>query len=230
MILSLLVPAYNEESTIIELLETLNSIPSHEVEVQIVVIDDGSTDQTKKLLESREDLYNKFIPLEKNLGKGGAVREGLKHCNGDYVLFQDADLEYDPHEIPKLMDVLLKFKPDVVYGSRFIAPQVTRVAYFYNKIGNHLITLFFNILYNTTFTDIYSCYLCYNRSLVNPSNLVEDGWSQQAEILCKAVKKGKSFYEVPISYYGRSYEEGKKIRPYHIIGVFLRIFKERFLI
>jgi hypothetical protein len=103
------------------------------------------------------------------------------------------------------------------------------VAYFYNKIGNHLITLFFNLLYNTTFTDIYSCYLCYKRPLIDPLQLKDEGWSQHAEILCKAVKEGTSFYEVPISYFGRSYEEGKKIRPYHILGVFARIFKERFL-
>lgn len=228
MILSILIPAYNEETSIISLLESVHSVKIEDVEVQIVVIDDGSKDRTKELILSRPDLYHEFVNLETNMGKGGAVRAGLSHCKGDYVLFQDADLEYDPKEIPKLTRVLAEFEPDVLYGSRFLAPQVTRVAYFYNKIGNHLITLFFNLLYNTTFTDIYSCYLCYKRSLVAPHELKDDGWSQHAEILCKAVKKGRSFYEVPISYFGRSYEEGKKIRPYHILGVFSRIFTERF--
>lgn len=228
MILSILIPAYNEENSIISLLESVNSVKIEDMEVQIVVVDDGSKDRTKELIESRQDLYHEFVNLETNLGKGGAVKAGLSQCKGDYILFQDADLEYDPHEIPKLTSALVKFQPDVLYGSRFLAPQVTRVAYFYNKIGNYLITLFFNCLYNTTFTDIYSCYLCYKRSLINPSELKDEGWSQHAEILCKAVKEGKSFYEVPISYFGRSYEEGKKIRPYHIFGVFSRIFKERF--
>lgn len=229
MILSVLIPAYNEEASIIQLLEAVKAVEVTDMEVQIVVVDDGSKDRTKELIQSRPDLYEEFVNLEQNMGKGGAVRVGLSHCKGDYVLFQDADLEYDPQEIPKLTKILVKFKPDVLYGSRFLAPEVTRVAYFYNKIGNYLITLFFNLLYNTTFTDIYSCYLCYKRDLVEPEHLQDDGWSQHAEILCKAVKKGKSFYEVPISYFGRSYEEGKKIRPYHIIGVFCRIFAERFL-
>lgn len=228
MILSILVPAYNEESSILTLLEALNAVEITDLEVQIVVVNDGSTDRTKEIIESKPELYHKFVNLEQNMGKGGAVREGLSQCKGDYILFQDADLEYDPQEIPKLTKVLVKVKPDVLYGSRFLAPDVTRVAYFYNKVGNRLITLFFNILFNTTFTDIYSCYLCYKRDLVEPQNLKDDGWSQHAEILCKAVKKGKLFYEVPISYFGRSYEEGKKIRAYHIIGVFARIFTERF--
>lgn len=228
MKVSIIIPVYNEEKTIAKLLESVANQRGGKVELEIVVVNDCSKDRSKEIIEENKEFYDVFVSLEKNLGKGGAVIAGLKKASGDFILFQDADLEYDPVEHPDMFDVLAKYDPDVLYGSRMLAPKVTRVFYFYNKIGNFLITNFFNMLYNTTFTDIYSCYFCFRRTLVDPNELKVLGWAQQAEILAKAIKRGKVFYEVPISYMGRSYDEGKKIRPYHIINVFVTIFLERF--
>lgn len=225
---SVIVPVYNEEGTIIEVLKKINSLTFENTDLEIIVVDDGSTDQSRTLLDENPELYTKFIKMVRNGGKGAAVKEALQHCQNEYILFQDADLEYDPADYQKLFDIVHRFNPDVIYGSRVLAPQAIRVAYFHHKFGNVLITLLFNLLYNTTFTDIYSCYLMYKKDLVPGNALQEMGWAQHMEILAKAVKKGKRFYEVPISYYGRSFEEGKKIHWYHIFGVFKVMFKERF--
>lgn len=223
---SIIVPVFNEENTIAAILERVREqvIPGFELEV--VVINDGSRDGTGAILSARPELYDHLITQE-NQGKGAAVRNGLRQATGDYVLFQDADLEYDPADYGKLFVPLSRFGADIVMGSRFSAPQYTRVYYFWHKVGNALITLLFNVLNNVTFSDIYSCYLCYRRNLVDPDKLRTSGWEQQAEILTKAAAAGSVFYEVPISYHGRTYEEGKKIRARHIITVFWTIFRER---
>ena len=122
---------------------------------------------------------------------------------------------------------VLRFDADVIMGSRFLAPEFVRVSYFWHKMGNYLITFVFNIFNNTTFTDVYSCYLMFRRSLVDPDSLQTEGWEQHAEILSTAISAGKSFYEVPVSYHGRTYEEGKKIRAYHAVAVFWTIIKKR---
>jgi glycosyltransferase involved in cell wall biosynthesis len=226
--ISIIIPAFNEEATIIQLLEVVNRQSIDGVELEILVIDDGSQDSTVELLEANPKLYSKLIKQQKNGGKGAAVKAGLEHAGGEFVLFQDADLEYDPDEYAKLFDPVINLDADIVMGSRFSAPTVTRVSYFWNKVGNRLITLFFNILNNTTFTDIYSCYLLYRRNLINPAELQTTGWEQHAEILSKSVKRARAMYEVPISYHGRTLEEGKKIRAHHVIGVFWTIFTKRF--
>ena len=224
---SVLIPVFNEEKTVIEVLKRLNSTKVDEVDYEVIVINDGSTDKTKELLELNKNLFSKLINNERNSGKGFSVKEGLKVASGDYIIFQDADLEYDPIEFKKFIKVCRQFDADLILGSRFIYSEYTRSHNILNKIGNHILTFIFNIFYNTTFTDIYSCYLCYKKILIDPNNLKSNGFDQHAEILCKAVKKGKKFYEVPISYNGRTHEEGKKIKFYHFFSVVFRIIIQR---
>jgi len=225
--ISILVPAYNEEATILEILNAVAAQSIDGFEFEVIVIDDGSVDRTVELLEKNPGLYTKFIKQPRNGGKGAAVKAGLVEATGGYILFQDADLEYDPADYKQLMLPLRKFDADVIMGSRFIAPPFTRVSYFWHKAGNRLISFIFNIFNNTTFTDVYSCYLMYRRTLVDPNRLETKGWEQHAEILSKAVRTGKTFYEVPISYQGRSYEEGKKIRAHHAVAVIWTIIRIR---
>jgi glycosyltransferase involved in cell wall biosynthesis len=220
---TILVPAYNEEKTIIQVLQRVNEQVVSGVSFEIVVVDDGSNDATVTLLEQNPKLYARLVKMPSNGGKGAAVKAGLAVATGDYILFQDADLEYDPADYAKLLMPVTRFSADVVMGSRIAAPPCTRVAYFWHKIGNRFITLLFNVINNTTFTDIYTCYLIFRRSLVKPEELKTVGWEQQAEILTLAVKRGKVYYEVPICYYGRTYEEGKKIRAHHMVTVIAAI-------
>lgn len=224
---SIIVPAYNEEKTILQILEQVVAQKIDGIEFEVLVIDDGSKDRTVELLRSRPELYTKLIVQPQNGGKGAAVRTGLKNATGDYILFQDADLEYDPADYAKLMHPVLRFNADLVLGSRFVAPQYTRIFYFWHRLGNAFITLLFNVLNNTTFTDTYTCYVLFRRSLIDPDQLLTEGWDQQAEILSKAVRKGRVFYEVPINYYGRTYDEGKKIKAYHVITVIIAMIRGR---
>jgi glycosyltransferase involved in cell wall biosynthesis len=216
---TILVAAYNEEKTIIRVLESVNQQVVPGISFEILVVDDGSSDSTVALLEKNPKLYTRLIKMPDNGGKGAAIKAGLAAATGDYVLFQDADLEYDPADYARLMMPVIRFSADIVMGSRIAAPPCTRVAYFWHKVGNRALTLVFNVLNNTTFTDIYSCYLMFRRSLIDPRELKTLGWEQQAEILTLAVKRSRVYYEVPICYYGRTYEEGKKIRAHHVIGV-----------
>lgn len=227
--ISIIVPVYNEEKTILEVLGLVRAQKVEGVTFEVVVVDDGSRDNTVAQLEAHPELYDRLIRQPVNGGKGAAVRAGLKAAEGDYVLFQDADLEYDPADYAKLLKPVLRFNADVVMGSRFVAPEFTRVYYFWHKIGNEIITLAFNLLNNTTFTDIYSCYLLFRRTLIDPDKLESNGWDQQAEILSRVASRGSSFFEVPISYYGRTYAEGKKIRAHHALSVLWMILRCRFM-
>ncbi len=226
--LSIIVPAFNEEATIAEILGQVNAQRIDGVTLDVIVVDDGSTDRTPDILQANPALYTKLITMRPNGGKGAAVKAGLAAAGGDYVLFQDADLEYSPSEYAKLLKPVSAFGADLVMSSRFAAPEFTRVAYFWNKVGNRLITLFFNILNNTTFTDIYSCYMLFRRDLVPAASLTCTGWDQHAEILSIARRGARNIYEVPISYHGRTFAEGKKIRPHHVLGVFWTILVRRF--
>lgn len=226
--ISIIVPAYNEEKTIIEILTRVRAEKHDGFQFEVVVVDDGSKDRTIALLKSNPSLYDKLIQMPQNGGKGAAVKAGLAAATGEYILFQDADLEYSPKDYGALLLPVREFNSDVVIGSRFLAPPFLRVAYFWHKVGNKFITFFFNIVNNTTFTDIYTCYFMFRRSLVAPQDLRTSGWEQQAEILTMAVKRGTVYYEVPISYHGRTYEEGKKIRAHHVISVLKAIFFTKF--
>lgn len=225
---SVIIPAYNEQATILSLLTEVRAQIVEGVSFQVIVIDDGSKDQTLALLRANPHLYDMLIDQSRNQGKGAAVLAGLKVATGDYILFQDADLEYAPSHYNDLIYPVQKFNADIVMGSRFMARRYTRVQFFWHKVGNELVTLVFNMLFNTTFTDIYTCYLLYRRDLIRPEELISRGWEQHAEILCRATRRAKILYEVPINYQGRSYEEGKKIRVYDAFGVLSMIFRRRF--
>jgi glycosyltransferase involved in cell wall biosynthesis len=225
---SVIVPAYNEETTILDILEKVRAQRVEGVAFEVIVVNDASKDGTLAKLQSRSDLYDVLLTHEKNSGKGAAVKTGLRAATGDYILFQDADLEYDPAEYAKLLLPVLRFNADVVLGSRFLAPLYTRVHYLWHKIGNKTITNVFNVLFNTTFTDLYTCYVLFRRGLIVADELRAEGWEQQAEILGLVVRRSRTLYEVPIAYHGRSYDEGKKIRAHHTIGVMWAILRARF--
>lgn len=227
LLVSIIVPAYNEQATILQILEEVRGQTVDGVAFEVIVIDDGSKDNTLALLRANPHLYDTLVNLGKNQGKGAAVIAGLRAAKGDYILFQDADLEYSPSHYPALLHPVKMFEAEVVMGSRFLIRQYSRVQFFWHKAGNLFVTLIFNMLFNTTFTDIYSCYLLYKRDLVSPGSLISRGWEQHAEILCRATLRAKVLYEVPISYHGRSYKEGKKIRAHHAIGVLAMIFRRR---
>ena len=227
-LISILIPSFNEEKTILNVLNRISKIMPTGANYEVVVINDGSKDNTLDLLKQNKNLYNQLITYNKNFGKGNAIKKGLEVSKGKYIIFQDADLEYDPIEINKFVNLINRFEPDLIIGSRFNYSEYTRSHYILNKFGTIFITLIFNLFYNTTFTDIYSCYVCFKKDLLNEKNLKTIGFEQQAEILGKVVKNGKKFYEVPISYNGRTYEEGKKIKFYHIFSVLFRIIIERF--
>ena len=227
MKISVIVPVFNEEKTIIQLLRKVKNQNTENFSLEVIVVNDCSTDQSGELIENNKELYSLYIELPKNIGKGGAVREALTSATGEYVLFQDADLEYNPEDYKNIFAAIKEYNPDVVIGSRFLSPKYTRVHYYFHKVGNKLITFLFNVLYNTTFTDIYSCYLCFRRELIDPKKLKSNGWDQQAEILASVIKKTDIHYEVPISYSGRTFDEGKKIKGRHIFKVIIMIFKKR---
>jgi len=229
ILISIIVPVYNEEKTILEVLKQLSASKKLEYPSEVIVIDDGSNDNSSKILKENQNLIDKLITNDTNSGKGYSVKKGIEAANGKYIIFQDADLEYDPKDFIKFFLLIEKFKPDLIIGSRIKYSEYTRSHNILNKFGNNLITLLFNLLYNTTFTDIYSCYACYRKDLINVNSLQSKGFEQHAEILCKIVKEGKKFYEVPINYNGRTKEEGKKIKFYHIFSVIYQIIIRRIL-
>jgi|TARA_B110000196_G_scaffold315243_1_gene324568 glycosyltransferase involved in cell wall biosynthesis len=229
MILSIIIPTYNEQKTIIDVLKKINDNKPNLFKYEIIVIDDGSTDDSRKLLENNKHLYNKLLFNETNRGKGFSVKKGLIESSGTHVIFQDADFEYDPVEFKKFEKIFSDFDADGIIGSRFVYSNYTRSHNILNKIGNTILTFIFNILYNTTFTDIYSCYFAFKKDLLVAESLKTNGFEQHAEILSRVIKKGNKFFEVPISYNGRSYSEGKKIKLHHFFLVLFQILKCRII-
>ena len=223
-LLNIVIPVFNEEKTIVSVLNKLNSECRSIKDKNIIVVDDGSKDQTPLLLKNNSELYSKLIISEKNLGKGGAIILALESIKTGYVLIQDADLEYDPAEIPRLWNLVTSNDIDVLLTTRMSGSPLTRVHYFWHKLGNKLITFMFNIMNNTTFTDIYSGYIIFRRDLIYHENLRFKGWAQQAEILTFLKFKSKKIYEAPITYKGRSYEEGKKINATAVVPVLFSMF------
>ena len=225
--ISIIIALYNEEKTIIEILNRISKTKKNNYEYEIIVINDGSTDKSLKLLQENSNLYNKLLDFKNNKGKGFAVKEGIMIATGDYIIFQDADLEYDPNDINYFCETYDKVDADLIIGSRMRYREYNRSHKFMNLIGNKTITLMFNIMHNCTFTDIYSCYVSFKRDLLDPLKLKTDGFEQQAEILGLLIKKAKKSYEIPINYSGRDISEGKKIRFYHIFPVIYQIIKSR---
>ena len=208
--LSVVVPVFNERNTLVEILRRMRAVELPDgIEREIIVIDDGSTDGTRDVLKQLGDSTVRVVMHEHNRGKGAAVRTGIKHATGDYVLVQDADLEYDPDDWPRLIAPVLRGRARVVYGSRFTGER--RNMLFLHWIGNRLLSLTTNVLYNTTLSDMETCYKVVDRELLTSLDLHANHFDIEPEITAKILKRGVRIYEVPISYTGREIDEGKKI-------------------
>jgi glycosyltransferase involved in cell wall biosynthesis len=207
MKLSVIIPVYNEEATIQEILKQVRAVGlAHE----IIVVDDGSTDQTRELLKAEEgQTGTTVIYHERNQGKGAAVRTAFDRATGDILLIQDADLEYDPRDYPALLRPIEENRVKVVYGSRFLGPR--KAMLFWHMLGNKLLTLLTNLLYNTILSDMETCYKVFRADVVKGIPLRSRRFEFEPEITAKVLKRGHRIFEVPISYYGREYNEGKKI-------------------
>lgn len=209
MKLSIIVPVYNERKTIQEILRKVRAVDLGDIAKEIIVVDDGSTDGTRDILRLEEDSTTRFIGHEENMGKGAAIRTALPRATGDFVIIQDADLEYDPDDYRVLLAPILKKKADVVYGSRFTGEH--RNMLFWHMLGNKFLSLVTNVLYNTTLSDMETCYKLFTRGALEGIEIKSDRFDFEPEITAKILKKKIRIYEVPISYAGREYEEGKKI-------------------
>ena len=215
--ISIIIPIFNEEKTIIEILKRINEIKKS-ANLEIILINDGSTDNSKILIEQNTKYFDKVKHLKKNVGKGKAIIEGLKISSMDYVFFQDSDLEYNPTDLIKFIEIVDNYKADLIMGSRFIASNRS-VLHFWHMLGNKFITFLFNLINNTTFTDIYCCHCLFKKKNLPISKLKSFGWGQQAEILTYLSNNSEKIYEISVQYNGRKYFEGKKIKYYHTVEV-----------
>ncbi len=211
MKVSIVIPCYNEQATIEKIVMAVRSAPIEEKE--IIIVDDGSLDGTRDLLKTKfSQLADRIIYHPANLGKGAALRSGLGAATGDIILVQDADLEYDPQDYPALLEPLFSDKADAVFGSRFMGGGPHRVLFFWHMVGNKFLTLISNMFTNLNLTDVLVGYKAFKSSIIKSIQIEETGFAVEPEIVAKVARLRCRIFEVGVSYYGRSYEEGKKIR------------------
>ena len=211
-LLSIVVPCYNEVNTIEHVLKAIIDSPYSKKE--IIIVDDGSTDGTREKLENSSECAShpiKVIYHPENMGKGAALRTGFGAATGKIIIIQDADLEYDPNQYPELLMPIIQGKADVVYGSRFMGGKPHRVVYYWHRVGNGVLTLLSNMFTNLNLTDMETCYKAFTKESIKGITLEENRFGFEPEITAKFAKKRCRIYEVGIAYYGRTYEEGKKI-------------------
>jgi len=210
MKLSVVMPVYNERATLRIVVERVLVVP---LEIELLCVDDGSQDGSREILAELETQFPQIKVLLQpgNMGKGAALRRGIQEASGDFVIIQDADLEYDPSEYPSLLAPLLEGRADVVYGSRFLGAGPHRVLYFWHSVGNSVLTLISNCLTNINLSDMETCYKVFRREVIQSIPLEEDRFGFEPEITVKIAKRKLRIYEVGIGYWGRTYEEGKKI-------------------
>lgn len=206
--LSVIVPCYNEQATV---REVLTRVFASELVAEVIVVDDGSTDSTVAIVRSLDDPRLMLLEQPRNMGKGAALRRGFLEATADYVVIQDADLEYDPREYGHLLQPLLRDEADVVFGSRFLTDRPRRVLYFWHSVGNKLLTLASNVFTNLNLTDMETCYKVFRRHVIQGIELREDRFGFEPEVTAKIAMGNWRIYEVGISYHGRTYADGKKI-------------------
>jgi glycosyltransferase involved in cell wall biosynthesis len=210
MKLTIIIPVYNERETLSEILSQVRAVELTAVEKEIIVVEDGSTDGSRDLLIEEAKAGDLLVLYHKhNRGKGAAVRTAIERASGDLILIQDADLEYDPRDYPSLIQPIIEGRVTVVYGSRFLGPR--KAMLFWHMLGNKLLTLTTNILYNAILSDMETCYKCFRADVVKDIPLRSRRFEFEPEVTAKVLKRGHRIFEVPISYYGREYHEGKKI-------------------
>ena len=228
MIISIIVPCYNEEKTIKKIVKKILEFNLYEKE--IIIVDDCSTDNSREIIKflAQENKVIKNIFSEKNLGKGGAIKKGIKEAVGDIILIQDADLEYDPKDYPILLKPFAETDADIVYGSRFLGGEYVRLHFFWHYLANKLLTLATNVVTNLNMSDMETGYKVFKKEVIQSIELKERSFGIEPEITIKLALKKFIFYEVPISYRGRSYEEGKKITIKDAFKAIYCIIKYRF--
>jgi glycosyltransferase involved in cell wall biosynthesis len=207
--LSVIIPCYNESATILSLIQAVKQSPVHDKE--IIIVDDGSKDGTRDTLSGIQDPEVRVIFHEHNQGKGAALRTGFQQATGDICIVQDADLEYDPQEFPIVIQPIIDGKADVVFGSRFQSGRPHRVVYFWHRVGNGILTLMSNFFTDLNLSDMETCYKAFKREVIQSINIRENRFGFEPEVTAKIANKNLRIYEVGISYYGRTYDEGKKI-------------------